>query len=257
MRRAVATLAAVLLALSAAPAFALPGVEAGVRGTYWFPQLAGTVQSTAAGLEGTELDVENDLGIEKKGFPTGEAFVRLGGLHLRVGYARLKFDGDKVVTKNINFNGLTFPASTRVLSHLETKMYDGEIQYDLIRPDVVAVAVNFGLILKVKYVDGTVDLDAASVGKVAKDFRAPLPMIGAAAGVGILKDFVRVDARATGIAYGGNHLYDADGYVSLCPFPFLRIQGGYRYLDLKVDDKPDILAAVKLNGPYAGLQLSF
>ena len=60
-------------------------------------------------------------------------------------------------------------------------------------------------------------------------------MLGAAAGVGFLKDMVRVDARAAGIAYSGNHLYDADAYASFAPLPFVRIQGGYRYIDLKID----------------------
>ena len=62
--------------------------------------------------------------------------------------------------------------------------------------------------------------------------------------------------RLRGFAYSGHHAYDADGCVSFSPVPFLRVQGGYRYLDLKVDDD-EIVAELKLKGPYAGLQLSF
>ncbi len=81
-------------------------------------------------------------------------------------------------------------------------------------------------------------------------------MVGVAAGVGFLKDMVRVDARASGIAYSGNHLYDVDAYASFAPLPFVRIQGGYRYIDLKID-QDDTLASFKLSGPYLGAQLSF
>lgn len=256
MRRLVVILVAMGLAAWAVPALALPGFEPGVRATYWFPKLSGTVESTANGVLGTDIDVKNDLGVENKNFPGGEAFVRIGSWTLRVGYMQVKFSGDKVLNRTINFNGSTFTAGSRVESHLDTKMYDGEIQYDLLRPDVVAVAFNLGLILKVKGVDGTVDLSNASAGKVSKDFSAPIPMIGAAAGVGVLNNMVRADARVTGIAYGGNHFYDGDGYVSVIPFPFLRLQGGYRYMDLKVDES-EIVAGFKLKGPYAGLQLSF
>ena len=56
---------------AAAPALALPGFEAGARGTYWYPKVSGTVESTAGGLAGTSFDVETDLGIEKKGAPGG------------------------------------------------------------------------------------------------------------------------------------------------------------------------------------------
>ena len=89
-----------------------------------------------------------------------------------------------------------------------------------------------------------------------KDFKAPVPMIGVGAGVGAFKDMLRADARVSGIAYSGNHLYDADGYVSFAPLPFVRIQGGYRYIDLKID-RDGWLASFKLKGPYIGGQVSF
>ena len=67
---------------------------------------------------------------------------------------------------------------------------------------------------------------------------------------------VRVDARASGMIYSGNHLYDVDAYASFAPLPFVRIQGGYRYIDLKID-QDGTLASFKLRGPYLGAQLSF
>ena len=65
-----------------------------------------------------------------------------------------------------------------------------------------------------------------------------------------------LDARASGIAYSGNHLVDVDAYASFVPLPFVRIQGGYRYIDLKIDED-GTLASFKLKGPYLGAQLSF
>jgi len=58
------------------------------------------------------------------------------------------------------------------------------------------------------------------------------------------------------MAYSGNHIYEADAFASLVPFPFFRIQAGYRYLELKADED-DLLADVDLKGPYVGAQLSF
>jgi hypothetical protein len=81
-------------------------------------------------------------------------------------------------------------------------------------------------------------------------------MVGLAAGVGTLNNMLRADARVTGIAYSGNHLYEGDIYASFSPFPFVSIQGGYRLIDLKVDED-DIVAAIKLKGPYVGAQLTF
>ena len=248
----IVTVAAGVLLL-AGSAFAASGFEVGARGAYWFPKLSGSAQTDATG--DTRFDFKDTLGVGDENIPFGEAFVRLGNTTLRVGYTQIKFDGDKVLTQTVVFNGTTFSVDNNVISRLDMKMLDGEVQYDFLRPDVGVAGFNIGLLLKVKYVDGRVELRSGTTVEL-KDFKAPIPMIGAAGGVGFLKDMVRVDARAAGIAYSGNHLYDADAYASFAPLPFFRIQGGYRYIDLKID-KDGTLASFKLSGPYLGAQLSF
>ena len=249
----VATVAAGVF-LMAGSAFAASGFEVGARGAYWFPKLTGSAQTNATG--DTRFDFKDTLGVNDKNIPFGEAFLRLGGTTIRVGYAQFKFDGDKELTQTVVFNGKTYSVADNVISSLDMKMLDGEVQYDFLRPDVGVAGFNIGLILKVKYVDGKVELRSVSQGATLKDFKAPIPMVGAAAGAGFLKDMVRVDARAAGIAYSGNHLYDADAHASFAPLPFVRIQGGYRYIDLKID-RDGTLASFKLKGPYLGAQLSF
>jgi len=253
MKRALVCLA--LLSLAAAvPAHALPGFEAGVRGMYWFPDLSANVETTVGPVTG-EFDAKADLGVEDKDFPAGEAFLRIGNLHFRLSYAQLKYSGDKVLTDNVVFNGQTFPVSSRVITNLDLKMLDGEAQFDILRPELVAADFNLGLIVKVKYVDGKVDLAGSGVTET-QDFRAPVPMVGLGVGVGLMKDVLRFDARATGMAYSGNHIYEGDAFASLAPIPFFRLQGGYRIIDLSIDED-DIVAKIKLKGPYIGAQLSF
>jgi len=239
--------------LMAEGAFAASGFEVGVRGAYWFPKLTGNAQTDVTG--DTRFDFKDTLGVGDENLPFGEAFVRFGSTTLRVGYAQVNFDGEKELTQTVVFNGTTFSATDNVISALDMKMLDGEVQFDFLRPDVGVAGFNIGLLLKVKYVDGKVELRNSTTTET-KDFQAPIPMIGAAAGVGFLKDMVRVDARAAGIAYSGNHLYDADAYASFGPLPFVRIQGGYRYIDLKID-QDGTLASFKLRGPYLGAQISF
>ena len=248
----VVTVAAGVL-LMAEGAFAASGIEVGVRGAYWFPKLSGSAQTNATG--DTRFDFKDTLGVGDENIPFGEAFLRLGNTTIRVGYTQFSFDGERQLTQTVVFNGTPFSASDNVISSLDLKMLDGEVQYDFLRPDVGVAGFNLGLLLKVKYVDGKVELRNSTTTET-KDFKAPIPMVGAAAGVGFLKDMVRVDARAAGIAYSGNHLYDVDAYASFAPLPFVRIQGGYRYIDLKID-RDDTLASFKLKGPYVGAQLSF
>jgi len=244
-----------LFAMVAAPAPAAPGFEAGVRGIYWFPDLSAKVQTFEPPPAGTKVDAKDDLGVGDENFPSGEAFLRIGRFHLRAGFTPLSFDGNRTLTDTIVFNGQTFSVSQNVLSSLDVKMYDGEIQVDLLRPDLVAASFSLGLVAKVKIVDGEVELRSVATTE-RKDFQAPVPMIGAAVGVGLLKDMLRADARAAGIAYSGNRLFEADGWLSFVPFPFFRVQGGYRWIDLKVDED-DVVAELTLKGPYVGAQISF
>lgn len=254
MRRILQAVTAAGFLLVAGSAFAASGFEAGARGAYWFPKLSGDARTNVTG--DTRFDFEDDLGVGDENIPFGEAFLRFGNTTLRVGYAQLDFDGNKQLTRSITFNGQTFSATDNVISSLELKMLDGEVQYDFLRPDAGVAGFNIGLLLKVKYVDGKVELRSAAQGSTFKDFKAPVPMIGVAAGAGFLKDMVRIDARASGVAYSGNHLYDVDAYASFAPLPFVRLQGGYRHIDLKID-QDDTLASFKLSGPYLGAQLSF
>jgi outer membrane protein len=247
-----ATVAAGVL-LMAGSAFAASGFEVGARGAYWFPELSGSAQTNSTG--DTRFDFKETLGVGDEDVPFGEAYLRLGNTTLRVGYSQIDFDGEKELTQTVVFNGTTYSVSDNVISSLDMKMLDGEVQYDFLRPDVGVAGFNLGLLVKVKYVDGKVELRSTTQTE-SKDFKAPIPMLGAAAGIGFLKDMARVDVRATGIAYSGNHLYDADAYASFAPLPFVRIQGGYRYIDLKIDED-GTLASFKLKGPYVGAQLSF
>jgi outer membrane protein len=255
MRRLLVLLPAALLISFSTPAMALPGFEAGVRGMYWFPDLAATAQTTTAGIPETKIDVQDDLGVGDENFLSGEAFARFGRVTLRLGYTPIRFEGNKTLTRTIEFGGETFSGSDNVISRLDVDMLDAELQVDILRHDLIAASFYLGLIGKVKYVDGKVELTSSALTE-RRDFKAPIPMIGLAAGAGFVNNLVRVDARVTGMAYSGNHLYEADAFASLCPFPFFRIQGGYRYIELKADEN-DIVADLKLKGPYVGAQLSF
>lgn len=253
MRRFAMILAAAAALAAASDASAL---EVGARGMYWFPSLSGNVQSSTDGIPETSLDVKDDLGIGDKDFLGGEAFLRAGRVRFRVGYTPLRYEGTRQITRQIVFRGTTFNVNDNVTSKLDIKMIDAELQYDVLRSDLAAVNVYLGLILKVKYVDGTAELRSAAAAPEPEDFKAPVPMVGLAAGIGLLSNAIAADARLAGIGYSGNHLVEGDLYLSIAPLPFVRIQGGYRYIDLKIDEDT-ILARLKIKGPYLGAQLSF
>ncbi len=255
MRRAAA---AVLLlgAFAVCPAAAL-AIEAGIRAEYWFPTISGNAQTTTDGLPDDPFDLKDTLGIQDENVPFGEAFLGVSRFTLRVGYTPIRYDGSATLTRDFRFNGQTFPVNDTISSRLEVDVIEGQVQFDILRPSIGVASVNLGLILQGIYVDGSIRVQSGGTGaSTTEDFRLGAPLVGAAAGVGFLKDMIRVDARATGMAYSGSHLYEVDAFASFTPFPFVRLQGGYKYIDLKVDES-DVTANLTLSGPYAGLQVSF
>ena len=261
MRRILQFMSAAGVLLLAGGAFAPPvfALEAGVRGMYWGSKISGNVQTVTNGVPGTDLDVKSDLGMNDENVFSGEAFLKVGNFTFRVAYTPLKYTGTAVLSQTVVFDGIPFPAGTPVSSKLETKMVDGDVQWDLLNPDLGVVSMNLGLFLRMKYVDGSAELSSNNIVfpvSATQDFRLPIPEVGAAAGFGVLKNIVRVDARVSGMTYSGNHIYEGDAFLSVIPFPFLRLQGGYRFIDLKADES-DLNASLKIKGPYAGIQVAF
>ncbi|MBW1675680.1 MAG: hypothetical protein JRJ79_03550, partial [Deltaproteobacteria bacterium] len=66
---ALSLLLAVLLLPVSSMAF-----EIGARGYYWFPSLDGNLKVDEAGIEGTTIDFDKDLGIDDENYPSVEAF---------------------------------------------------------------------------------------------------------------------------------------------------------------------------------------
>ena len=255
----VVTAAGVLLMAGSAFAPSVFALDVGVRGMYWGSTISGDIQTVTNGVPGTVLDLQSDLDMKDEDVINGEAFLKAGNFTFRVAYTPLKFNGSSVLSAPIVFDGFTFPAGTPVSSRLETKMIDGDVQWDFINPDFGVASMNLGVFLRLKYVDGSAEISSNNpvlAISATEDFQLPIPEVGVAAGIGFLKNIVRADARVSGMAYSANHIYEGDAFLSVIPFPFLRLQGGYRFIDLKADEN-DLKGSLKIKGPYAGIQVAF
>jgi len=260
MRR-IATLIAILaLFFGAHSAWAL---EVGAKATYWLPQFSGEFRLDSNGIEGTTVDLVDDLGIEDENFFVGEAWLWIGDHHLILSGTRVDYSGEETLSEEVVFGGQTFVIGGRAESSLEYTMLDLAYQYDLIDLENPVGGFSLGPILQVKYLDGEVKMSGdgqvgGSTGHVeeSETFRIPLPMVGLGAHVGVLADWLEVRARAVGIFYQGDSILDLQGEAVLTPFPFLEIVGGYRHFAIDVD-RDDVLLDYRQSGPYAGAALVF
>lgn len=234
-----------LLGAIATPAWALGPVDVDVQVGGWGASVSGDVRDGPQ-----NIDIEDDLDIDEETLTYGRARLHLpfmGNLYL--GYVPLNYNGQNTVTRTVTFRDETFTVGTNVRSDIELKAYDvGWTATVLDLP-----GADFELGLNVKFIEGEVSLrdndDTASA-----DFSVPVPQLKAAVSVG--GPFFSAAVDGNGIAYGGNHLYDVSGEVRIHPVPLFYIAGGYRYLDLKVEDG-DARAQITSSGPYVGLGLDF
>ena len=230
--------------------------EIGARGYYWWPEFSGDIRVDKDGVTGTNINVEDELGVGDESYPSVEVFAGIGKHHISLMYTKADYSGEKNLSRTIDFMGKTYTAGTFVQSDLEFTMLDLEYQYDLLDLENVLAGFSLGVIGKIKYLEGEARLRGGGYDE-SETFRAPIPMVGLGVHVGILADILEVRAKATGIGYSGNKFYEGLADVSLTPFPFLDIHGGYRIIKLEVDDISDVYSDIEFKGPYAGLTISF
>ncbi|MCX5831990.1 MAG: hypothetical protein NT140_08905 [Deltaproteobacteria bacterium] len=229
--------------------------EIGARGYYWFPTLKTDMKVDASGTPGTEFNVKDDLGMGTKAYPAIEVFGGLGKQHVSLLYTQADYSGSSTLSSPINFDGTSFATGVAVESSLKIRMLDVAYKYDVIDTGNILAGFSISAIGKVKYIEADASLSGG--GKQAENtLKAPIPMIGAAAHIGILANILEARAEVTGIAYSGNHLYEALADLSLTPFPFLDIHAGYKIIALRIDQS-DTYFNGNIAGPYLALTVSF
>ena len=88
--------------------FPVSAFELGVRGYYWFPELSGDLRVDDAGIVGTELNLEDDLGVDDESYPIIEVLAGIGRHHLSLSFYNADYEGDVVLSQDIIFNGELF-----------------------------------------------------------------------------------------------------------------------------------------------------
>lgn len=57
------------------------------------------------------------------------------------------------------------------------------------------------------------------------------------------------------MGYFGNYVYEALADLSVAPFPFVDIHGGYRIIKFKVDSISDVTTDTTFQGPFVALTI--
>jgi len=238
-----------------APVTPAYGLEFGVRGYYWFPQLKSDLRLDANGAAGTDFDLKDKFDISNKGVPSVEAFAGVGSHHFSFMYTEVGYSGTGTAASPINFGGKSYTGT--VSGDFNFRMIDGEYQYDVVSLKNILAGFAIGAIGKVKYIEGQVKLNNSTNGETTQTFRLPIPMVGIGANLGILANILEARAKVTGMGYSGNYVYEGLADLGITPFPFIDIRGGYRIIKFKVDSISDVTTDTTFQGPFVALTIGW
>ena len=230
--------------------------EFGARAFYWFTAVDSQVRADLGGVEGSSIDLEDELGMGWEGMPSVEAYAGLGKHHVSVMYTWGDYSASTKLGKPITFLGKEYPVNAHVESDFQLRMLDVDYQYDLINFENILAGFSIGVVGKLKYISGDVELSSSHTGSAKGGFSDPLPMAGAAVHVGLLLNILEARAKATA-GYSDGLIYDASADISVTPFLFLDIHAGYKIMKIPLSDIGGEDTHARFSGPYVGLTLGF
>lgn len=244
--------------LSAGVALAQGGIE--LESLLWRPDLTATVRSVAgdasADPDRTTLDLEADLGMQDDdAFDTRLTFHIGPRSRVRLAWVDLDSTGDEQLARTVEFDGRTYVAGTRVVSALRIDYGRVGWTWEFAGNE----RVRLGTVVEAKWIEIDTTLHAPDLVPPvdgADSLSALLPAAGLALDVAP-GHLLGLFAEVTGIAAGDRgHVLDGEVGVRLTPTPYLTLVGGYRTLDVRIEDGED-LADFEDAGPYVGLRLQF
>ena len=234
-------------------------IEFGVRAYMWAPDLkTSDAKSTTGGVDGSNINMKDMLGIGNKATYAVEAFGGVGRHHASFSYTPFGYTDNTVLSSNVNFNGVTYNAGTGVKSELAFSMFDLKYQFDLLNLENVLAGFSVGPMGQLKFSTGSFKMTAPGAGlDQNKSFNSVLPMVGVGAHIGLIAKLLEARCQVTGGGYSsGNYSVEALADVSVTPFPFVAVHGGYKMVKLKMDVNDYAMDSL-FTGPYIALTVGF
>jgi hypothetical protein len=240
------------LGLPTSPAHAAGDIF-GVEVSPWMQALQGEVAIDKGTVEGTEADLEENLGMTpEETAPFGRLWLRWGRTRLLLDYAEASRDGSEVLDQDLTFHGMTFGAAEKVSTDLSMKLYGASVEVALLNADRLRIGLSSGI--NVAGID--IAVQGASTGDERFQDNLYFPTFGAFLFANPIGGFaIRGEVIGFALALSGDDVSVIDGRVQL-EYYFLHsigIMGGYRLSTSDLDVENFGVIRTDSSGPYVGL----
>jgi hypothetical protein len=249
----------VFLLLSALPAAAQDELV-GVRVREWWARMSGVIEAEDANLGSTRLDLTDDLGLGDQNLTTElQVYLRIPVVgRFYVGWWRAHDTGSEVLSKDINFAGETFTASTRVDSELTFDV--GYVTYEFALPVIPLgdlLKLELGVQVGIRGFHAAASISDS--GQSASDSgTAGLPVLGGHVTLRLF-DLVRAEVEVVGLAFksGDNEVHYLEMFAEAVVDPLPWIFAGVGYKLASINLQHDGSDRFKVNMDIAGIYVTF
>jgi hypothetical protein len=220
----------------------------------------------AEGEFGTELDFEDDLGLDDRDvLPAFDASYRFNRKsRIEASYFSLNREGTRELEATIEFGDRTFEANSQVTSHFDTDIFRVSYAFSFVNNPQAEFGFSAGLhILDVA--TGLANQGATIVIEKDTDITAPLPVFGLHGGYAfspVISAWGRGQLFAISIDRYSGALLDLYGGLQYDFSPHFGIAGGYQFYHVDVDvegERGQFVGKVKFDyqGPLLAAVLRF
>ena len=232
------TTAAVLFLSAAAPALA-QDEHVGIRVREWYARMSGTIEADDGSGTSDELDLASDLGLGDRNWTTElQAYLRVPVLgRFYAGWWRAHDTGSETVTRQFDFNGVTFQVNSQVDSEVQLDV--AYLTYEFAFPTIPLgdlIKMELALQAGIRGIRGEGSFNDSFSGETGHETGAVgLPILGGHVTVQLFQ-YVRAEVEVLGLmfAYGdwSAHYLEASGEIVAQPLPWLFAGVGYKYVRL-------------------------
>jgi len=222
-----------------------------MRGLYWLPGLTATIRSDKGALEGTRIDLVDDLGVDgDKAFPSFEATLKFFGRHKVIfSYINISYSATTILDSEIMFQGQTYDVLSLVSSSADIQSARLAYEFDLVRTDSGFLGLQAG----VNFISAELEMVTNFILSNKASVSAAVPMFGAT-GRFNFGPYVSGTAYAAYMTYQTADSLDAGVYLDFNPLRNLGLTLGWKTVSLKGETDTEKVD-VQWSGPFAGFAL--
>jgi hypothetical protein len=227
------------------------------------------IASTANPNSGTQIDLEEDLGLDDSSLlPAIYAGAKLGGgFVVTAEYYSLGRDSTGTISRNITIDDVTYPVNASVTAGFDTDIYRLTVGYSFIRNDTFELGAAIGLhATELEFsISGQGSTGGAPVTSQVrrKDVGAPMPTLGLYTTFEVMPRVTinaRVDYLSLAIDEYDGSLLNAQASVSYRLMDNVGVGVGYRFVDYDLDvTKPRVTGSFDYQfwGPSFFIEVGF